>query len=66
MPSVAPAANLPVKSVLIATDFSEASRKPLCHALGITRCYGQNSTWRTSFTRRSGRGGVQRRGTFGK
>jgi nucleotide-binding universal stress UspA family protein len=29
-----------LKSILIATDFSQASEKPLCHALAIARCYG--------------------------
>jgi nucleotide-binding universal stress UspA family protein len=29
-----------VKSVLIATDFSSASDKPLRHALAVARCYG--------------------------
>ena len=29
-----------LKSVLLATDFSEGSQKPLCHALAIARHYG--------------------------
>jgi nucleotide-binding universal stress UspA family protein len=40
MSVVASAVSLQLKSVLIATDFSEASEKPLCHALAIARCYG--------------------------
>jgi len=40
MSAVATAVNPQLKSVLIATDFSEASEKPLCHALAIARCYG--------------------------
>jgi nucleotide-binding universal stress UspA family protein len=40
MSLVAPAAKVGVKSVLIATDFSEASEKPLRHALAIARHYG--------------------------
>lgn len=39
MSLVAPAVKLRLKSVLIATDFSEASEKPLCHALAIARPY---------------------------
>jgi nucleotide-binding universal stress UspA family protein len=35
-----PAVDLQLKSVLIATDFSEASDKPLRHALAIARHYG--------------------------
>jgi nucleotide-binding universal stress UspA family protein len=31
---------LELRSVLVATDFSQASEKPLCHALAIARCYG--------------------------
>ena len=40
MSLVAPAVDIRVKSVLIATDFSEASEKPLRHALAIARHYG--------------------------
>lgn len=40
MSVVAKDVNLQLKSVLIATDFSQASEKPLCHALAIARCYG--------------------------
>ena len=40
MSVVATATNLQLKSILIATDFSQASEKPLCHALAIARCYG--------------------------
>jgi nucleotide-binding universal stress UspA family protein len=40
MPVVAPTVNLRLKSVLIATDFSQASEKPLSHALAIARCFG--------------------------
>jgi nucleotide-binding universal stress UspA family protein len=40
MSVVATAVNLQLKSVLIATDFSQASEKPLCHALAIAGCYG--------------------------
>ena len=40
MSSAGTAVNLPLKSILIATDFSQASEKPLCHALAIARCYG--------------------------
>jgi nucleotide-binding universal stress UspA family protein len=40
MSVVATAVNPQLKSILIATDFSEASAKPLCHALAIARCYG--------------------------
>jgi len=40
MPIAASPVNLQLKSVLIATDFSPASEKPLCHALAIARCYG--------------------------
>ena len=35
-----PAVDLQLKSVLIATDFSEASEKPLRHALAVARHYG--------------------------
>ena len=38
--SNAPAVEIDLKSVLIATDFSEASEKPLRHALAIARHYG--------------------------
>jgi len=37
---IASAVNVRLKSVLIATDFSEASAKPLRHALAIARHYG--------------------------
>jgi len=37
---VAPTADLRLKSILVATDFSEASEKPLRHALAIARHYG--------------------------
>lgn len=40
MSLVAPAVDVRLKSVLIATDFSEASAKPLRHALAIARHYG--------------------------
>jgi nucleotide-binding universal stress UspA family protein len=40
MSVVAPAVSLQLKSILIATDFSPASEKPLCHAVAIARCYG--------------------------
>jgi nucleotide-binding universal stress UspA family protein len=40
MSVVATAVNPQLKSILIATDFSPASEKPLCHALAIARCYG--------------------------
>lgn len=39
MATVAQVANVQLKSVLIATDFSSASDKPLRHALAIARCY---------------------------
>jgi nucleotide-binding universal stress UspA family protein len=37
---LAPAEDLQLKAVLIATDFSEVSEKPLRHALAIARHYG--------------------------
>jgi nucleotide-binding universal stress UspA family protein len=40
MASVTPAVEVAVKSVLVAFDFSEASQKPLRHALAIARHYG--------------------------
>jgi len=40
MSVVATAVDPQLKSILIATDFSQASEKPLCHALAIARCYG--------------------------
>lgn len=40
MSSTGPVANVGVKSVLVAFDFSEASRKPLRHALAVARHYG--------------------------
>ena len=40
MSLVVPAVDILLKSVLIATDFSEASEKPLRHALAIARHYG--------------------------
>ncbi len=40
MSTVATAVEVQVKSVLIATDFSEASKKPLHHALAIARHHG--------------------------
>lgn len=40
MPSVAPVIDTAVKSVLVATDFSKASDKPIRHALAIARHYG--------------------------
>ncbi|HUI41467.1 MAG TPA: universal stress protein [Terriglobia bacterium] len=40
MSLVAPAVDVRLNSVLIATDFSEASEKPLRHALAIARHYG--------------------------
>jgi nucleotide-binding universal stress UspA family protein len=42
MPDVAPAVDTALKSVLIATDFSKASDKPLRHALAIARHYRAN------------------------
>jgi nucleotide-binding universal stress UspA family protein len=39
MSLVAPAVDIRLKSVLMATDFSEASEKPLRHALAIARHY---------------------------
>lgn len=40
MLSTGAAANVGVKSVLVAFDFSETSRKPLRHALAVARHYG--------------------------
>ncbi len=40
MVSIAPAVNIDLKSVLVAFDFSEASQKPLRHALAVARHYG--------------------------
>ena len=40
MSLVVPAVDIRLKSVLIATDFSETSEKPLRHALAIARHYG--------------------------
>jgi len=40
MSSSVTAADIALKSVLIAFDFSEASQKPLHHALAIARHYG--------------------------
>ena len=40
MGSIAPAVGTDLKSVLVAFDFSEASQKPLRHALAIARHYG--------------------------
>ena len=40
MPLVAATGDIELKSVLIATDFSEASEKALRHALAIARHYG--------------------------
>jgi nucleotide-binding universal stress UspA family protein len=40
MSTAAAAVDIQLKSVLIATDFSEASRKPLYHALALARHYG--------------------------
>lgn len=40
MSSVAPAVDVRLKSVLLAFDFSEASHKPLRHAIAIVRHYG--------------------------
>jgi nucleotide-binding universal stress UspA family protein len=40
MPLVAATGDIQLKSVLIATDFSEASEKALRHALAIARHYG--------------------------
>jgi nucleotide-binding universal stress UspA family protein len=40
MLGVAPLADTGLKSVLIATDFSKASAKPLRHGLAIARHYG--------------------------
>ncbi len=40
MPLVEATGDIPLKSVLIATDFSEASEKALRHALAIARHYG--------------------------
>jgi len=39
MTTMAPALDLQIKSVLVATDFSPASAKPLSHALAIARRY---------------------------
>lgn len=39
MSLIVPAVDIRLKSVLIATDFSEASKKPLRHALAIARHY---------------------------
>ncbi len=51
MSLVAATGDILVKSILIATDFSEASDKALRHALAIARHMGRNFTWRTSFLR---------------
>ncbi len=40
MSVVATAVDVQLKSILIATDFSQASEKPLCHGLAIARRYG--------------------------
>src|SRR5581483_4001806 len=40
MLAVAPAPEFSLKSVLVATDFSDASDRPLQHALAIARHYG--------------------------
>lgn len=40
MPSVAPCLDTALKSVLVASDFSKASARPLRHALAIARHYG--------------------------
>src|SRR5271157_3512889 len=40
MSSVVPATDIRLKSVLAATDLSDASQKPLQHAVGIARHYG--------------------------
>jgi nucleotide-binding universal stress UspA family protein len=40
MTSIGAATNIALKSVLVAYDFSEASHKPLRHALAIARHYG--------------------------
>jgi len=40
MPSFEPGADVQIKSVLVAFDFSEASHKALSHALAIARHYG--------------------------
>lgn len=40
MSAIASAVDARLKSVLVATDFSEASQKPLRHALAIARHYG--------------------------
>lgn len=37
-----------LKSVLLASDFSEASRKALRHALAVARHFEPNFTWRMS------------------
>lgn len=44
MPAVTPftAAGIQIKSILVATDFSPASEKPLRHAVAIARHYGAN------------------------
>lgn len=42
MTSAISSLDIAVKSVLLATDFSEVSAKPLTHALGIARHYGAN------------------------
>jgi nucleotide-binding universal stress UspA family protein len=40
MPTIAPAVDIRLKSVLIATDFSKTSERPLRHALALARHYG--------------------------
>jgi nucleotide-binding universal stress UspA family protein len=40
MTQLVPAQGIRLKSVLVATDFSEASRKPLQHAITVARHYG--------------------------
>jgi hypothetical protein len=46
--TLAPLVDVQVKSVLIATDFSPASEKPLRHAIAIAQLYEamkRNSIW---------------------
>lgn len=40
MPSVAPSVATALKSILVATDFSKASEKPIRHAFSIARYFG--------------------------
>lgn len=40
MPSVAPSVATALKSILVATDFSKVSEKPIRHAFSIARHFG--------------------------